>query len=155
MQIPLNISRYPGLPDRCTRLEPKQSDGSQLLDDNSGTYVHPLTLPVCYAVPRKVCRCVSGAEPRRPMVALIRSSSYPPVMLTMGVDAALHKWDAGHCAPCPPACAPCTAAAALPESRTKAASCSQRPHTFYFSHSPGTLTSPIRHYRFNTSCPGP
>ena len=54
VRIPLRISRYPGLPDRCTRLKPNQSGGSQLQSDNSGTYVHPLALS------RVLCSAAQG-----------------------------------------------------------------------------------------------
>ncbi len=40
-----------------------------------------LLRPVRYAAPRKVRRCVSGAEPLRPMVSLLWCPSHPPVLL--------------------------------------------------------------------------
>ena len=52
--------------------------------------------------------------------------------------------------PCPPACAPCTAAGALPESQIGAILRSQQPHTLGSLHPPVTPTSQISSSIFNT-----
>ncbi len=55
-------------------------------------------------------------------------------------------------APCPPACAPCTAAAAPPESRTKAAVRRRLPHILGPSHSP-VQTAQVSNVDFRWACP--
>jgi hypothetical protein len=120
------ISRYPSLPGRCTRLSSRQVGGSQLQGDNSGPMCTYWLCHVCYAAPWLVHGCVSGTEPPRPVVSPVLCSHHRPALLNRAFGS---RRDAERSAPCPPACAPCTAAGALPGSRTKGALRSHLPHT--------------------------
>jgi hypothetical protein len=84
------------------------------------------------------------------------SSSHPPALLKR-VCEMLSKIIrvAKHSAPCPPACALCTAGGALPENRSRRASSSHLPHTLRFLGPPKAGTRLVSNHTSGCLCPEP